>query len=1157
MTVGKAFNMLLRILRDGLGALITLAIAAIVFVLFTETGARLAFREVTSRLDMIQVDGVGGRLWGPLSVEQLRYEDDLVRVDVEGARLDWSVLQALLLNVTLSELSATSVRMALKPQPEKPEEPEDPDAGMITQLPVNVDVRDLRVGRFELQLAEGEPIVIDGIAFAGAWAGDRIRVPRLAAITPWVGAVQLDADLQLHPDALDIEALTIAGFIDATAQGRFGYTTTPSDIGIEWTSLRWPPERAPAASTDSDDVQQDEARETSTDVDAAASAEPPADASIVTSDGGRLRWQGVLDDWGFEIDGGVAVAGETLKLDAQGRGSLEQIVAERLRVDTGHGRVDTAATVKLGEPITIDAKGRVDGLKPEHWVPDLQGLIQGSFTVTASLAGDSPTVQFDVKLDRSQLQGYAADLIAQGRYEGDRLQLSRMDLRSGSNRLQASGRVLPDLAVDATLDGRNLSELLPALSGRLNAKVKLSGPLTQPRVAGEIKGEQLRYETFTGDAVSTVFDLDLDGPLKLDAQLRGLSVGTPIEEARISLRGRVKEHRLSLDVTIPQGAAQLAVEGALDLERTAWKGTIAESRLAPEGFPAFVLEEPAALSVVGDAVELEPACFAGSVARLCAALRPVEKVRRAAFRLDTFDLAVLAPWLPPGLSADGRLDGRGYVDIGNDGLQDLRLSLNSSAITVERAGLPPLVVQPGFVRVDEEERVMQIEASLPFERGGVQLDARLDPHADFMQRNLSGELKVDLPDLAWLHVFNRELQEVQGRLDGRITMAGTPAVPRFDGAIELADAGLRLRSPGIKLEQMRASVRGGSEGALTIDAEVFSDNGPLRVAGQLDPWSQPLSLDLTISGDKFQAVRIPDASIWISPQLGVKLAGTELRVTGTVDVPRADITPKTIDSGIGPSGDQVIVRYGDSEKTDEAIGIFADVQLRLGDAVQIDGFGLTSRITGAVRVTEQPGVPTRARGELQLLDGRYKAYGQDLTLETGKLLFTGGALTDPAVELRATRKPREDITVGVLVRGTLDKPEFSLFSTPTMPQERQLSWLVLGRSLDEGGSASERGLVADAALGLGLAGGDWLAQRLGGSIGFDEISLGAKPGESSDQAKLTVGKYLSPKLFISYGVGLFQPGHTFRLQYDIGRGFKLATETGIESGGDLLYTIER
>ena len=44
---------------------------------------------------------------------------------------------------------------------------------------------------------------------------------------------------------------------------------------------------------------------------------------------------------------------------------------------------------------------------------------------------------------------------------------------------------------------------------------------------------------------------------------------------------------------------------------------------------------------------------------------------------------------------------------------------------------------------------------------------------------------------------------------------------------------------------------------------------------------------------------------------------------------------------------------------------------------------------------------------------------------------------------------------------------------------------------------------------------------------------------------------------LGYGIGLFQQGHTFRIQYDIGHGFKVRTETGVESGGDVLYTFER
>jgi translocation and assembly module TamB len=70
------------------------------------------------------------------------------------------------------------------------------------------------------------------------------------------------------------------------------------------------------------------------------------------------------------------------------------------------------------------------------------------------------------------------------------------------------------------------------------------------------------------------------------------------------------------------------------------------------------------------------------------------------------------------------------------------------------------------------------------------------------------------------------------------------------------------------------------------------------------------------------------------------------------------------------------------------------------------------------------------------------------------------------------------------------------------------------------------------------------------------VSVGAKPGETAELARLTIGKYLSPRLFLSYGVGLFQPGHFFRLQYDLSRRFKLVGESGLQQGGDVLYTIE-
>lgn len=1109
-------------LARAVGLLAMLLVAGLAFLLFTEAGAGLALRQVETRLGYVHAQGLHGALWGPIHFAHFRYEDAYVRVELEDVTLDWAPLQALRRRIAVSQLQAALLRVEVKARADRTGDAQSSDAGALTRLPFGLDVRALRIARFNLLIPHTEALHFDDVAIEGSWIGDQVALSSLAAVTPWVGALQVAGTAQLHADGVDVAGLKTQGFAEAAIEGRLGYGM-PSDLRVHWTALRWPP-----------------------------------DGEIeLASDGGSLRWQGIFDDWHYTLDGVLAVAGERLQIDAQGQGSLSRIVAERIRVDSGHGAFAGTAAASWRDTPTIEAAGRIERVQPQHWLAQLDGELNGEVQARAAFAGDAPVASFTVRLSDSRLQDYPLQLVAAGSYAVDTLRLQRFDLRSGPSRIQASGQAWPTLALSANVESRDLASLWPPLTGRTTAQVTLSGPPQLPRVTGTLKAGALRFAEFAIGRVELSADVDPRGDTRLDAELGGIQAGTTIDVARLRLRGSASSHRLSVDATTPQGSATLIADGAAEFDARRWSGTITQARFAPKDLPVWTLEEATPLKIDGAAVELDPACFESEFARACVALRPVDDGRRLAFRLDNVRLAALDPWMPGGARLDGRLDGQGYVDLNDRGLGDLRLELHGGASRLLRGDLPPLAFGPLDVLVEEQAHGLVLSGQLPFERGGLRLSATLAAGAAFMHRRLDGELQIELPDLSWLELLNRELDQVKGHVDGRIALAGTLAAPQFAGSAQLSDGGLRLRTPGLRLERVTATLSGTSEGQLVVDAQAWSDGGALRIDGTIDPWATPALLQLKVRGDNFQALRRPDAVVWISPDLTVRMARRELHVDGTVVVPRATITPKTIDQGVGPSADQVIVRRGEQGAQDR-LGIFADIRLRLGEQVRFDGLGLKTQLTGAVQLQEAPGVPTRARGELQLVGGRYKAYGQDLTLETGRLLFTGGALTRPAVELRATRKPREDITVGVLVRGTLDQPEFSLFSTPAMPQERQLAWLVLGRSLDEAtGSGADRALVADAALSLGLAGGEWLAQRFGGRLGIDEISVGARPGETSEQARLTIGKYLSPRLLISYGVALFQPGYTFRLQYDIGHGFKLATETGVESGGDVLYTIER
>jgi len=123
-----------------------------------------------------------------------------------------------------------------------------------------------------------------------------------------------------------------------------------------------------------------------------------------------------------------------------------------------------------------------------------------------------------------------------------------------------------------------------------------------------------------------------------------------------------------------------------------------------------------------------------------------------------------------------------------------------------------------------------------------------------------------------------------------------------------------------------------------------------------------------------------------------------------------------------------------------------------------------------------------------------------------------------------------------------------------MAQSAALAYIVLGRPLGEGGSSEDGTLVSKAAQSLGLRGGNLLVRTLGRGVGLDEARLETE-GDLSD-ASFVAGKYLSPNLYVSYGIGLFDPVSTLRLRYVLSSHWTLQAETGTATGTDLLYRIE-
>src|SRR5690606_36444540 len=95
----------------------------------------------------------------------------------------------------------------------------------------------------------------------------------------------------------------------------------------------------------------------------------------------------------------------------------------------------------------------------------------------------------------------------------------------------------------------------------------------------------------------------------------------------------------------------------------------------------------------------------------------------------------------------------------------------------------------------------------------------------------------------------------------------------------------------------------------------------------------------------------------------------------------------------------------------------------------------------------------------------------------------------PGIDFRAVRR-EETVTVGIMATGRLRSPNVQLYSEPPMEDSQILSWLVLGRPIDDA-SREEADLLQRAAVSLGLAGGQRIAENIAGEFGVDVVQVEA------------------------------------------------------------------
>lgn len=849
-----------------------------------------------------------------------------------------------------------------------------------------------------------------------------------------------------------------------------------------------------------------------------------------------------------------------LRFDARGDDARATLKSLQARMPSG--RLDAEGSLAWAPALGWDARATLAGFDPGYFAPDWKGAIDGRLSSTGRTRSDggleivADAADLGGRLRGRPLRGRAhfamhgaarpADLDA---YEGDAA------LGLGASRIEARGKLARELDVDARFEPLVLADLLPQGAGSLRGRVQLRGPRDAPDLAADLTGTGLKYADYR------VGSLSLRGRLpwrrgggELALRAGGLEVGVPLASLEADARGAVEA--LQLQARAQGGIGTLSLAGSAHRRGASWQGTLAALQLQPAKGAAWRLREPAPYAWDGRNGRLGESCLAASDGgALCAS---ADWPRRGvALRGQGLPLALLAPYLPErehglpwllrgeiALTAQLRPLGNGWR-----GQLDLE-SAEGGMRNSQRARRELLSYQGLRLHASFDPRRINAEFGTGFNGGG-RIDARLSGGWD-AYAPMAGELSFATDELTWIELFSPDIVEPKGRLEGRLRLAGTPARPQLGGQARLSQFATELPSLAIALEDGDLRLDARDDGSARIVGSVRSGEGTLAIDGALDWRNQDAPLLIGLRGRNVLVSDTRDLRAVASPDLQLRYkAGEPLQLTGTVAVPSARIDLERLDQGVSASEDVVVLDPADPDEGGST-ALELDLTLQVGDDVRLNGFGLDGSLAGQLHVRARPGRETTASGKLEV-EGRYKAYGQQLDITRGALAWSGGPVDDPILDVRAQRVVG-DVTAGVDISGRASAPKAEVWSDPASSQSEALAYLTLGRPLSTlSGDESRQLNAASAALS---AGGSLIASQLGARLGLEDA--GVSESRALGGSVLGFGKRISPRLYVGYGVSLLGTGQVLMLKYLLRKGFDIQIESStVENRASINWRKEK
>jgi autotransporter translocation and assembly factor TamB len=408
----------------------------------------------------------------------------------------------------------------------------------------------------------------------------------------------------------------------------------------------------------------------------------------------------------------------------------------------------------------------------------------------------------------------------------------------------------------------------------------------------------------------------------------------------------------------------------------------------------------------------------------------------------------------------------------------------------------------------------EVQVSVDYRQSKAVVDARInaDSSAEVLARDLTGEVNLGPGVSGLIPALNLRFSDLALEV-----IAPTESDVRFQGSVASGAGNLVLKGTG---------------GQLLL---------PSR------------QIKATLKGKQFTLVNRPELQMAASPDLAVVVKGQQAKLTGSLRLDSGRVEDKALKSSARGRSQDVVLTTDKTSKSEKQT-FEMDLDLVVGDQVQIVLYGLNAKVSGALRLRQSATRPLHVEGTLNLNEGKFSRYGIEFQLERGRLVYNG-SLANPMVDVIARREvdgPTDKVVVKLVVTGAATNIQSKLVASPAMSEAEALSYLLLGRPL-QASSGTDGAMLANAALSFGLKQVVPITAEIQSTLGLDHLTIG---GQSADSASIVAGKRLSDNVYMEYNYGIFSRIGGLLLSYQLTEQLALKAQSGTDDSLELIYKFK-